>query len=113
MKLDKDLATIAIFICIVGVITFLLSGCTVHVTEADCNIQYCSYIPYGKSEYVRDYICPDDEDFVYECGINPKIPANYDDYCFANYYCSYYDYYGHLTSGYFCYEEIKPNMACK
>ena len=34
MKLDEDLATIAIFICIVGVITFLLSGCTVHVTEA-------------------------------------------------------------------------------
>jgi len=74
MKLDDDLATIAIFICIVGVITFLLSGCTVHVTEAE----------------------PD-----------------YDDYCFANYYCSYYDYYGYLTSGYFCYEEIKPNMTCK
>lgn len=42
MKLDEDLATIAIFICIVGVITFLLSGCTVHVTEAEPDYDdYC------------------------------------------------------------------------
>ena len=52
--------------------------------------------------------------FLIGCTVHvTEVEPEPTEYCFANYYCHYYDYNGYLREGYFCYEEIQPNMTCK
>lgn len=50
--------------------------------------------------------------FFAGCTIHVSDP-DFDEYCYADYYCEWHDSRGYYHDGFFCYEEITSYMRCR
>lgn len=60
--------------------------------------------------FILDFLC---SLCLFACDGCTVEPTSTQEYCFADYQCSWYDYNGSLVTEWLCEDEITDNMTCR